>query len=36
MNIFYLFFLVFEDSNTNTVPQDLAVSLIENTQIFLT
>lgn len=34
MNIFYLFFLVYEDSNTNRVPQDLAVSLIGSTDFF--
>lgn len=36
MNMFYFFLLVSEDSNTNTVPQDLAVSVIENTQTFTT
>lgn len=33
MNIFYFFLLVHEDGNTSRVPQDLAVSVIENTQI---
>lgn len=36
MNIFYLFLLACEDNNANTVPQDLAVSVTENTQIFMT
>lgn len=35
MNTFYFFLLAYEDGNTNTVPQDLAVSVIENTQIFM-
>lgn len=35
MDILYSFLLANEDGDTNTVPQDLTVSVIGSTQIFM-